>query len=35
VRMLKPQEVSNCYMVLSVSSGASVGRLRASLFFEP
>jgi len=28
----KPQEVSNCYMVLlSVSSGTSVGRLRVSL----
>jgi len=36
VRMLKPQEVSNCYMVLlSVSPGASVGRLRVSSFFEP
>jgi len=36
VRMLKPQEVSNCYMVLlSVSSGASVGRQRVSSLFEP
>jgi len=36
VRMLKPQEVSNCYMVLlSVSLGAYVGRLRVSSFFEP
>jgi len=36
VKMLKPQEVSNCYMVLlSVSSGTSVGRLRVSSFFEP
>jgi len=36
VRMLKPQEVSNCYMVLlSVSSGTSIVHLRVSSFFEP
>jgi len=36
VRMLEPQEVFNCYMVLLfVSSGTSIGRLRVPSFFEP
>jgi len=36
VIMLKTSGVSNCCIVLlSVSSGASVGCLRVSFFFEP